>query len=64
MNPEMISMMVKQMLGNALKSGATSMIEDAAESFSADDLGRLIAVLQKVQKKKQTTVETVATQSR
>jgi hypothetical protein len=57
-NLESFAPFIKQALGNSLKTGATQMVEEMAETFSADDIDRLIGVLQKVAKRKRGTIDT------
>ena len=61
MNPEMIKMMVKQMLTNGSRAFAISLVEESAEYFTADELSKLVGILQRIEKKKRTTVDTVGT---
>jgi len=54
---------LKEVARNAIKTGATQALEDLAENFSADDLGKLIAIFQKVERKKRGTIDAKGTPS-
>jgi hypothetical protein len=57
MNADFLFAHLKEVARNAIKTGATQALEDLAETFSADDLGKLIAIMQKVEKKKRGTID-------
>jgi hypothetical protein len=57
MNAEMFMPFLKQAVSNAVKTGASQMLEEAAEALTADDLAKLIRVLQKVESKKRGTID-------
>lgn len=61
MNPEMIKAMVKQLLSSGSRAFAINIVEETAEYFTADELSRLIGIMQKVEKKKRGTLETTGT---
>jgi len=61
MNPEMFMPLLREALKNAIKNGTTSLIESFAETFTADELSGLCTILQKIEKKKRTTVDVSAT---
>jgi hypothetical protein len=63
MNAEMFGPFVKQAVQNAIRTGASQLLEEVAESLTADDLAKLIRVLQKVETKKRGTIDAKGTPS-
>jgi hypothetical protein len=57
MNADFLFAHLKEVARNAIKTGATQALEDIAENFSADDLGKLIAIFQKVERRKRSTID-------
>ena len=55
--------MLKDAGGRSVKAGLAQFVEEGAEKMSADELGKLIAILQKVEKRKRGTVTVTATSS-
>jgi len=64
MNADMFFAFAKDAIGRSVKTGATQMLEEAAEALSADDLAKLIVVLQKVEKRKRGTVTVTGSTSK
>lgn len=64
MDPALIKAMVKQMFASSSRAFINNLVQESAENFSVEQLSDLIGILQKVEKRKRGTVETVATPSR
>ncbi len=56
MNNDMFVFVFKQALLRSLQSGGVTMIEELADSLPTDALGKFIAILQKVYKKKRNVI--------
>jgi hypothetical protein len=57
MNADFLLAQLKEAGRNALRSASTRALEDFAENFSADDLAKLITIMQNVEKKKRGTLD-------
>jgi hypothetical protein len=63
MNPDMLSAFLKQTFGNMVKTGVTQGLEDFADTLPPEQLSKLIAVLQKVERRKRGTLDAKGTPS-
>lgn len=64
MNPELVKAMIKQMFASSSRAFIIQFVSESAENFTADQLSELVAILQKIEKRKRGTVDTTATPAR
>ena len=61
MDPDLVKVMVKQMLKSSSRAFVIQLVQESAENFTADQLSELIGILQKIEKRKRGTISTTAT---